>query len=102
MKTTLLAFLVLCASAAFGQSFASVRSSEPNVVQLPSHQARASQHPLAQESNILFTSANISARGERPLWEFAQPRVEVPLGDVARMLREGHATVKKAVMVLEQ
>jgi hypothetical protein len=43
------------------------------------------------------------AQGERPLWEFAtNPAPEVPLGDVARLYRQQHATVKKAVKVLEK
>jgi len=103
MKTTLFALFLLCASAALGQSVgASVLNNEPVIVQVPSHQARATQHPLAEERSILFTSTATYARGERPLWEVAKPAPEVPLGDVARMLRQQHATAKKAVMVLEK
>ena len=101
MKTTLLALFFLCASVAFGQG-ASVISSQPALIQVPSHPARAMQHQLGEERNILFTSTNVYAHGERPLWEFARPAAEIPLGDVARMLRQQHATARKAVMILEK
>jgi hypothetical protein len=42
------------------------------------------------------------ARGERPVWEFLPEKQEMPLGDVARMFREEHATAKKATHVLEK
>ena len=108
MKTTLLvtlAALFLLSAAAQGQAcagYASVISSEPQVLQMPSHQLRATQQLLNGEQNILFTSQNPWGKGERPLWEVSKPKPEVPLGDVARMFREQHATVKKAVKVLEQ
>ena len=44
----------------------------------------ASQHEMTAEQSILGTNSNPSAHGERPLWEFATPRVEKPLGDIAR------------------
>lgn len=102
MKTTLLTTLfVLCflTTAALGQS---TLSSEPQILQIPSHGLHASQRPMALEQNVLITSCNTSARGERPLWEVSKPAPEVPLGDVARLFRNQHATVKKAVMVLEK
>jgi hypothetical protein len=103
MKATLFALLLLSASGALAQSIsASVRSSEPVIVQFASHPARASQRPLAAEQSILFTAANASAQGERPLWEVAKPAPEVPLGDIARSLREEHATAKKAVKFFEK
>jgi len=103
MKTTLIALLLLSASAALGQSIgANVISNEPNMLYVPSHQARATQHPMAEERSILFTSVNPSAHGERPLWEVAKPAPEVPLGDIARMFRQEHATARKAVRILEK
>jgi hypothetical protein len=108
MKTTLLTTLfVLCflTTAALGQSavgFASTLSSEPQILRIPSHDLHASQSPMAVEQNLLITSCNTSAHGERPLWEVSKPAPEVPLGDVARLFRNQHATVKKAVMVLEK
>lgn len=103
MKATLFALLILCASGALAQTIGTaVLSSEPVVVQFPSHPARAAQRPLAAEQNILFTASNSYAQGERPLWEVAKPVPEIPLGDIARMLREEHASAKKAVKVLEK
>lgn len=108
MKTTLLTTLValcLLSAAAHGQAvagYASVISSEPQMLQMPGHQLRATQQLLTGEQNILFTSQNTYARGERPLWEVSKPKPEVPLGDIARLLRQQHATTKKAVKVLEQ
>ncbi|MFY9562526.1 MAG: hypothetical protein WAQ52_20015 [Terriglobales bacterium] len=103
MKTTLFALFLLSTTAALGQSVGSFINSEPVLVQVPSHQLHASQRPLAEEQSILFTSTNAYARGERPLWEVgAKPPAEIPLGDVARAFRSQHATVKKAVKVLEK
>jgi hypothetical protein len=103
MKTTLFALLFLSASAAFGQAGSSV-SAEPQPIQINSHVQHASQHSIQSEQSLLITSdSNISARGERPLWEAgAKPPAQTPLGDVARLLRTEHTTVKKAVKVLEK
>ena len=104
MKTTLFALLFLCATAAFGQNAGSSISNEPQPIQMPSHQQRASQHAMQSEESLLISSyGDTSARGERPLWEVgAKPPAEVPLGDVARLQRNEHATVKKAVKTLEK
>lgn len=103
MKTTLFALLFLCTAAAFGQASVSVNN-EPQPLQMTSHQQRASQQPLQEERSLLITSNSFtSARGERPLWEAgAKPPAEVPLGDVARLLRTQHAAVKKATMSLNK
>ncbi len=104
MKTTLFALLLLCGTAAFGQAAGVSVSSEPQPLQMPSHQQHASQHPMEREQSLLITSnSDTSARGERPLWEAgAKPPAEIPLGDVARMLRVEHVTAKKAVKTLEK
>jgi hypothetical protein len=101
MKITLVLFCFLCATAAFGQAAlgGSALSSEPRILQMPSHPAHAMQQPMGRQQSILVNSAVVSAHGERPLWEVAPKRHEVPLGDVARMFRKEHATAKKAVMV---
>jgi hypothetical protein len=58
---------------------------------------------MQQEQTLLITSNNAYARGERPLWEVAVKRpAEIPLGDIARLLRNQHAAARKAVKVLEQ
>jgi hypothetical protein len=101
MKISLVLFCFLCATTALGQSVSggSALSAEPQVLQFPSHPARAMQQAMGERENILESSTIVSARGERPLWEVAPKRHEVPLGDVARMFRKEHATAKKAVIV---
>ena len=103
MKTALFALLLLCASAAFGQATSSL-SAEPQPIQMNSHVQHASQRPLQSEQSLLISSeGDTSARGERPLWEAgAKPPAEIPLGDIARLLRNEHVTAKKAVKVLEK
>lgn len=56
---------------------------------------------MGQEQNLLQRSTYLYARGERPLWESMPERVAMPLGDVARLLRQEHATAKKASRVVE-
>src|SRR5262249_5173119 len=103
MKTVLFLFCVMCATAAFGQatSGACALSSEPIPVMVPTHPRHADHQDLLTEPSLLGTSDNISAHGERPLWEFAPKRVEVPLGDAARTLREDHKEAKKSATVVE-
>ena len=102
MKTTLFALLILCATAALGQA-ANYLSNEAQPIQMTGHNSRASQRPMEQEQTLLITSTNVFGHGERPLWEFAsQAPAEVPLGDIARLLRNQHALVKKAARVVEK
>ena len=103
MKTVLFLFCVMCATAAFGQAVvgASVLSAEPMPVMVPTHPRHADHQGLLSEQNLLGTSVNISAHGERPLWEVAPKKVEVPLGDVARAVREDHKVGKKSATVVE-
>jgi hypothetical protein len=42
------------------------------------------------------------ARGERPLWEFGELKPEIPLGDVARSVRQEKLTAKKAEIIFEK
>ena len=104
MKTTLFALLFLCATTAFGQAAGNAFTSEPQPIQIPSHQQHTTQQFMPTGQSLLIDSyGNTSATGERPLWEVgAKPPAEVPLGDVARLLRMQHASVKKAVKVLEK
>lgn len=100
MKTTLFLLCLLCATAALGQSYApAALSNEPQPLQMNSHPLRAVQHAMAVEQNLLDSSGYLYAQGERPLWEVAPVKVAVPLGDVARIYREEHVTVKKADFV---
>ncbi len=58
---------------------------------------------MQQEQTLLITSDNAFARGERPLWEVGvKPAPEIPLGDIARLLKNQHAAVRKATKVAEQ
>ena len=101
MKTTLLFLFVFCATAAFSQnaSMGALLSNEPVIVEFASHAGHASQQPMGVEQNLLGASGFTSARGERPLWEFATPSQVTPLGDSARVLKKAHETAKKADIV---
>ena len=66
------------------------------------HPQMATQHAMAQESNLLITSSFTYAKGELPLSDFAEPKYETPLGDVARALRKEHEKAPKAVIVLDK
>lgn len=100
MKTTIIVFCFLCATAAFGQN-APVLTNDPQITEFPGHPQHASQQPMATESNLLGSSAYSYAQGEQPLWEFGGSKYEVPLGDVARAYRKSHALNKKADKVSE-
>ena len=99
MKTTLFVLCLLCATAALGQTAGGVLSADPQVFRSPDHAQRASQQLMAPEQNIRENSAYTYAQGERPLWEVMPVKHEVPLGDVARMLRKEHLAAKKADFV---
>ncbi len=104
MKNTLsvvcFLFLILFGTAALAQTAGPVLSGEiSSGISFTSHTMRASQPVLPQEQNLLGYSSNPSAHGDRPLWEFAQPRQEVPLGDVAREYRKLRADNKKTLIV---
>jgi len=102
MKTAFFAFCLLCATAAVAQSVGGAALSAAtlsNTVQMTSHDQHASQHPLAEEKNLLEHFAYVYAQGERPLWELGTVPQTAPLGDVARMVRKEHKTAKKAATV---
>ncbi len=102
MKTTLFVLCLLCATAALGQSASSV-ATMASTFQVTSHPEHASPHALAQEQSLLEGpgAGFVYAQGERPLWEFASTAQEVPLGDIARKLREQRDTTKKARVIRE-
>jgi hypothetical protein len=102
MKTAVFVLCFLCTTFALGQSGvgsagAAVMGSS---VQMESHPEHASQRPIAQDQSLLEHSNFYYAQGERPLWEVQPLAHHVPLGDIARMLREEHATAKKADIVV--
>lgn len=102
MKTALVILCLLCSTALFAQTGfgGSVLTNEPQVFSMPSHPQHASQQPLLAEQTLLPSSAFTSAKGERPLWEFAPATTEaVSLGEIARMLRKERGAVKKAEKV---
>jgi len=103
MKTALLALCFLAATAAFGQSVASVGEAPvTSTVQMSTHAERATQHAMAEEQTLLEHSNYDYAQGERPLWEVQGPSTShpVPLGDIARAYRKDHELVKKADIVV--
>ena len=94
MKKTLLAFCLLCASAAFAQNQYNPISitnqvSTPQFYTHPEH---------ATERAIFASSSTVSAQGERPMSDFPQAE-PVSLGAAARELRKQHAQVKKSRVV---
>lgn len=103
MKIALCVLGVLCfAGAAFGQSAGAVTSglsAEPVVYEFQTHSARASQQGMGERQDIMERSTNSQAHGVRPLWEVATPAYVVPLGDSARMLKQEHASARKAEIV---
>jgi hypothetical protein len=101
MKTLLCAVFLLCTSAAFAQTVSGAISSQVTVFQMPSHPEHATYAPLGREQNLSEHCAYIYAKGERPLWEVAPVKEEVPLGDIARALKEDHQKAPKAEFVKE-
>ena len=106
MKTTLVLLVVLCGTAAFGQSIAAAVTgpSMQEIFQPTIHPERASMQSLAKEENLLQGSMGVYIEhGERPLWEVApKEKPEIPLGDIARAYRKERETGKKAQIVFEK
>lgn len=103
MKITLLALLVFCSAAAFGQT-ASVLSSEPQMITFTDHPQHAQPHEMRAETPIVGTTSDAYSygHGEQPLWQFGPVSTPVPLGDVARAYRYKRMTAKKAEFILEK
>jgi hypothetical protein len=102
MKTTVIVFCFLCATAAFAQN-GPILSNTPAPVVMAEHPLRASEHPMAQETSLLSgLSPYTYAQGEVPLAELGSLPYETPLGDVARAYRKEHADVAKATRVLDK
>ena len=96
----LFAICILGTVSAAGQTAGSYSlSAQPQMLVMPEHPQHASQTPLAQEQDLREQSTYIYAQGERPAWEFMPAPRFVPIADVARMLRDQHATAKKAVVI---
>src|SRR5256885_15587724 len=100
MKITLFALFILLTGSAFGQ-IGSGASSQPQVLELPSHPLHADLHELATEQSLLGGGGVSSAHGERPLSEFGSALPQpTPLGDIARAFRKEKQAGKKAEFVL--
>jgi hypothetical protein len=80
---------------------ASVLSAQPVAIVVASHPGHATQQNMLSEQSLLGTSTNISAHGERPLWEFGPKKVAGPLGDIARAYRKDKEVTKKSAIVVE-
>ncbi len=106
MKTTIVLLVVLCGTAAFGQSIAAgvTGPSMQDIFQPTIHPQRAAVQSMGKEENLLQGSTGVYIEhGERPLWEVAPPeKAEVPLGDIARAYRKERETGKKAQLVFEK
>jgi hypothetical protein len=99
MKTTLFAFAILlvCASAAMGQSYGAVVI---NPTVFPDHPERAQHEAMAREQNLWQNESPYTyAKGELPLSDFTRASTAIPLGDVARHYRDAHTSAKRAVFV---
>jgi hypothetical protein len=101
MKTFIFAACFFCTTFAFAQN-GTVLNSTPAPFDESGHPQTAMQHPMAQETSLLMTSAYSYAKGEVPLSELASPIYETPLGDIARDLKREHEKTPKAVRVFEK
>jgi hypothetical protein len=103
MKTLVVVFCFLATSAALAQTGigGGVLSNEPVVIQVPSHPAHASQPGMAEPQNVMESSSQTIAQGQRPVWELAPKVNPVPLGDIARALRKERMAAKKSTLVWE-
>lgn len=101
MKLLAVAVGLLWASTAWGQAVVGggALSAEPQVIQFYSHAQHASQLGMAIEQRVMERSSAVVEHGTKPLWEVGHLSETVPLGDIARELRQQHQPDKKAVRV---
>jgi hypothetical protein len=109
MKSLLFALCLFLATTAFGQAIGhSSVGNQAHMRAIPGHPLHAGFESMAPEVSLLVGSGHVSARGANPLWAVGQVPdaapvpAAMPLGDVARRLREQHATAKKATIVFEK
>jgi hypothetical protein len=100
MKRLLLTFLLLSASAAFGQFYGNHIDATPQPYHAPDHTAHASYATMTEEHGIVGGGGFTFGQGERPVSDFPQ-MAATPLGDTARELKKQHAQLKKSRMVWE-
>jgi hypothetical protein len=99
--SVLIICLLFCTTLAAGQSVVGVAAlnSQPMPLQIYTNPQHASHQPMAEAQSLLQPSAYTHAQGERPLWEVAKFPDAVPLGDIARALREERAGARKSEVV---
>jgi hypothetical protein len=100
MKRLLLTFLLLSASAAFGQLYANTINATPQPYHSPDHTSHASYATMTEEHGIVGGGGFTFGQGERPVSDFPQ-MAAIPLGDSARELKKQHAQLKKSHKVWE-
>lgn len=98
MKKMIFVLFLFSATAVFAQYNAGSRSSEPVVIQSPSHVAHAGYASMSSGQSILASASYSSAQGERPASDFPQPEA-LALGTAARELRKQHAQMRKSRVV---
>jgi hypothetical protein len=99
MRTALFVCLLLCATAAFCQSGATIPN-EIVPIQIFGHPEHASHMDMAKPQVVLQDSSFYHEKGDRPLWEFpAMHRTEISLGEVARRVRRQQETARKSETV---
>lgn len=101
MKKILFVLCLLSSSAAFAQYYNAAgasRSSEPIIVESPSHPAHAGYAAMASGQSILASASYSTAQGERPASDFPQAE-GISLGIAARELKKQHEQVKKSRVV---
>ncbi len=72
MKRLLLTFLLLSASAAFGQLYANTINATPQPYHSPDHTSHASYATMTEEHGIVGGGGFTFGQGERPVSDFPQ------------------------------
>jgi len=100
MKKIMFALCLLSATAAFAQNYStgSSRSSDPYILESPSHPAHASYSSISSGQSILASASYATAQGERPASDFPQPEA-MSLGAAARELKKEHDQMKKSRVI---
>ena len=99
MKKMMFVVCLLSATAAFAQNYTgSSRSSDPYILESPSHPAHASYSSVSSGESILASASYATAQGERPASDFPQPEA-MSLGAAARELKKEHDQMKKSRVI---
>jgi hypothetical protein len=100
MKKMMFVVCLLSATVAFAQNYnaGSSRSSDPYILESPSHPAHASYASVSSGESILASASYATAQGERPASDFPQPEA-MSLGAAARELKKAHDQMKKSRVI---